>query len=132
MNRRDNLCALLAIGGNLTGLTTMTKDLGAKELELAREPVPRATRVAVLAVAKASATETFVAHLQAQAQQRLPTIFESRQFGDAGGLVSYGSSIADMLRRSATYIDKIFKGAKPADRSSRSWSSTPSCRPPAA
>ena len=46
---------------------------------------------------------------------RLPMISELRVFADAGGLMSYGASIADLFRRAATYVDKILRGAKPAD-----------------
>jgi len=49
------------------------------------------------------------------AAQRLPSLYGVREFVDAGGLISYGPSIADLFRRSAYYIDKILKGAKPAD-----------------
>jgi putative tryptophan/tyrosine transport system substrate-binding protein len=48
-------------------------------------------------------------------KHRLPTIYVSREFVDIGGLFSYGASIADLFRRTATYVDKILKGAKPAD-----------------
>jgi putative ABC transport system substrate-binding protein len=46
---------------------------------------------------------------------RLPTIFEDRFYVDAGGLMSYGPSLIDGYRRAASYVDKILKGAKPAD-----------------
>jgi len=49
------------------------------------------------------------------AQARLPAIYEAREFVEAGGLVSYGPSLAATHRRAAEYIDKIFRGAKPAD-----------------
>jgi putative ABC transport system substrate-binding protein len=49
------------------------------------------------------------------AQHRLPTISESRAFVDEGGLISYGPSLVEMWRRAATYVDKILKGARPAD-----------------
>ena len=48
-------------------------------------------------------------------KHRLPTIAPLREFADAGGLVAYGPSLVDMFRRSATYVDKILKGAKAAD-----------------
>jgi putative ABC transport system substrate-binding protein len=48
-------------------------------------------------------------------QNRLPTIFAQRESVEAGGLMSYGGSLTDFLRRSAIYVDKILKGAKPAD-----------------
>ncbi len=49
------------------------------------------------------------------AQRHLPEIYEAREFVEAGGLMAYGPNLADIERRSATYVDKILKGAKPAD-----------------
>ena len=49
------------------------------------------------------------------AQSRLPGIFEWREFSEAGGLLSYGASLADNYRRLASYVDRILKGVKPAD-----------------
>ena len=48
-------------------------------------------------------------------EARLPTIYASSTFVDEGGLMSYGANWADQMRRSAVYIDKILKGAKPGD-----------------
>jgi len=49
------------------------------------------------------------------AKNRLPAVYPWREGVDAGGLMSYGPNVADLFRRAATYVDKILKGAKPAD-----------------
>jgi putative ABC transport system substrate-binding protein len=48
-------------------------------------------------------------------KSRLPAIYYAPEFLDVGGLMSYSASITDLYRRAATYVDKILKGAKPAD-----------------
>ena len=48
-------------------------------------------------------------------KNRLPAMFGVREFVDAGGLMSYGVSVPDLMRRAAVYVDKILKGTKPAD-----------------
>ena len=53
--------------------------------------------------------------LELVVKSRLPVIYSGREYVEAGGLMSYGVSITDLDRRAATYVDKILKGAKPAD-----------------
>jgi len=53
--------------------------------------------------------------MELEARRRLPAMYEGREFAESGGLMSYGPSLAENFRRAATYVDKILKGAKPAD-----------------
>jgi putative ABC transport system substrate-binding protein len=48
-------------------------------------------------------------------KHRLPSVFWQREFVDEGGLVAYGSNVADNFKRAASYVDRILKGAKPGD-----------------
>lgn len=156
-------------GGNMTGLTSMNRDLSAKRVELLRELLPKISRVSVLwdadgpgpAVAfrkykaaahafklemrslevrgpkpdfekafegsKAARAEALIVVgnplISQHAKQvfelaiknRLASMTEEGQFVDAGGLISYGANVADLYRRVAAYVDKILKGATPAD-----------------
>jgi len=156
-------------GGNFTGLTRLTRELGGKRLELLKEVVARVSRVGVLwDTDEASAAIGFkeyeaAAHamkiqlqslevrgpnpdlegaFQAAAKgraralitirnglllryakriadlaikNRLPSMYEGSDFVEAGGLISYSANDAESFRRAATYVDKILKGAKPAD-----------------
>jgi ABC-type uncharacterized transport system substrate-binding protein len=154
-------------GGNVTGLTVVAGTvLAGKRLELIKEAVPRATRIAVLGTGeflsgpqaqeaeKAAATlrvklvvvqvqgtdydrafGTMVAEradalfvlmspvftrdrkqiIERAAKYRLPAIYEWREHVEVGGLMSYGGSIGELSRSAAVYMDKILKGAKPAE-----------------
>jgi putative ABC transport system substrate-binding protein len=48
-------------------------------------------------------------------RSRLPAMYPAREYADAGGLVSYGADVVDLFRRASGYVDKILRGAKPAD-----------------
>jgi putative ABC transport system substrate-binding protein len=153
-------------GGNITGLSNMAGDIGAKLLDLLRSVVPKLSIVAVLtpirsysprlesvrAAAQKAGVKTLVAEastpqeienafstlarekadavivttpliLDQQDRQitelalkyRMPSMFGSREGVEAGGLMSYGQDDADFYLRAATYVNKILKGAKPAD-----------------
>jgi putative tryptophan/tyrosine transport system substrate-binding protein len=163
-----HVASLRRPGGNITGLSEVTTELNAKALEMLKEAVPQATRVAVLRnpttpsqvpglqsveaageklglalylvpaarvedfdTALASATRERVDALfvvpspltlvngaplaELALKHRLPTMFGFKENAEAGGLMSYGADRHDLIRRAALYIDKILKGAKPAD-----------------
>ena len=153
-------------GGNITGVFFQQLELTSKRLEICREAVPKATRVAILWDAF-SANQLSPAETAAQAlglsllrlelkdppydyegaiqlvvrrggnalfvpssplvyrdrtrianaalKNRLPTIFAHREHVEAGGFIGYGPNMSDMYRRAAVYVDRILKGAKPAD-----------------
>jgi ABC-type uncharacterized transport system substrate-binding protein len=156
-------------GGNITGTTfTPGPEIFGKQLQILKEAVPHASRVAVLsnpadpsfalqvrqveatarslgirlqhveargpeefdsafaAMARERAdallvtgTSTFLAHRTRVAELavkgRLPTMYSFRESVEAGGLMAYAVNMADFVGRSAVYVDKILKGAKPAD-----------------
>jgi len=157
-------------GGNITGLTRLTRELSGKRLELLKEMFPRLSRVGILwsAASAPGVTTVFqdyetaaralkiplhslevrgpnpdlVGAFQAAAngrmsalvatvatvlvpypkniadlaiKHRLPLMFETSRWVELGGLVSYAASDDANYRRAAIYVDKILKGAKPAD-----------------
>jgi putative tryptophan/tyrosine transport system substrate-binding protein len=157
-------------GGNVTGLTTLSTELGGKRLELFKEAVPKLAHVAVLndpttlgatrevkedlpVAARALGLTIRIWEVRAAEEfdkvftalnknrpdglyvllaggrlrtnvkritdfalkSRLPSTYNNREAVDAGGLMYYGADLADSNRRVAYYVDKILKGAKPAD-----------------
>ena len=89
--------------------------LDAKELENVFRTASneRADAAVVLAGTVIIAQRARIAEMAIKS--RLPSIYERREFVEAGGLMSYGISIIDLDRRAPAYVDKILKGAKPAD-----------------
>jgi len=157
-------------GGNVTGLTRLTRDLSGKRLELLKEAIPGVSRVGILwstpdapgpttgfqvyeaagravkiplqslevrgpnpdldgafrdaAKGRVSALVTTRSPLlvtypkriaELAIKNRLPSMHEGSDFVEAGGLMSYATNQAESYKRAATYVDKILKGAKPAD-----------------
>jgi putative ABC transport system substrate-binding protein len=156
-------------GGNVTGVTNLTRELGGKRLELLKEAVPKLARVAVLynpaapgsvhelkevlpvaarglgltiqpwEVRDADGFDKVFAALSKERpdglymtsgrlmnsnqkrivdfalKSQLPSVYSNREAVDAGGLIYYGADLADSYRRVAYYVDRILKGAKPAD-----------------
>jgi putative tryptophan/tyrosine transport system substrate-binding protein len=89
--------------------------LGSKDIETAFRAATKAHADAVIVLASAIVTDhrTKIANLALKS--RLPAIYGSSIWVDDGGLMSYGTSLIDLSHRAATYVDKILKGAKPAD-----------------
>jgi putative tryptophan/tyrosine transport system substrate-binding protein len=89
--------------------------LGPKDIETTFREARKGRADAIVALANPilESARTQVAALAANS--RLPTIYHVPEFVEAGGLMSYGVSFIDLYRRAATYVDKILKGAKPAD-----------------
>jgi len=155
-------------GGNVTGVTFIFAELGAKRLELLRELIPKSARIAIIINPSYPPALAEVRDVQAGARARgfqvnvlnasteseidrafatitrqktdalvvgtdpfllgqrdqlvrlavrraIPTIFFSREFVDAGGLMSYGPSIANGYRQAGVYTGRILSGAKPAE-----------------
>ena len=167
------IASLARPGGNVTGVTTLQRELSGKRLELLKEAVPGISRVGALldviqlgkepgqandlqwyeaparalkielqplvvqspnpdfegvfqaaAKGRASALITITSSLlgvnakriaDLAIKNRLPSMHETSLFVEAGGLMTYASSDAESFKRAAYYVDKILKGAKPAD-----------------
>jgi putative ABC transport system substrate-binding protein len=85
------------------------------EVENAFKTATRAKAAAILVLPTSILNAQYKRISELAANNRLPTMFASSLYMDAGGLMSYGPDFADLYRRAATYVDKILKGAKPAD-----------------
>jgi ABC-type uncharacterized transport system substrate-binding protein len=89
--------------------------LGPKDIETAFRGASKGRAEAVLAMGSGVLNSLRAQVVELAAKSRLPAIYWAREFVEAGGLMSYGVSVTDLDRRAATYVDKILKGAKPAD-----------------
>jgi putative tryptophan/tyrosine transport system substrate-binding protein len=85
------------------------------DLDTAFETMARARPSALITLADGMLLDNRARIVAFAAQSRLPAIFPDRDFAEAGGLMTYGPNLAANFRRAATYVDKILKGAKPAD-----------------
>jgi putative ABC transport system substrate-binding protein len=85
------------------------------ELSATFEAIAQDNASGVLVLADALFNSVRATIIALAAKHRLPAMYEDREFVQDGGLISYGPNIADMMRRSAAFVDKILKGAKPGE-----------------
>ena len=86
-----------------------------QDIEKAFAEMPKARPNALLVILSPLVTLHSQRIVELALKQHLPGIYPTRQFAEEGGLMAYGPLIGDLYRRAATYVDKILKGAKPAD-----------------
>ena len=97
------------------GLTARSVEVrDTRELDVAFEAIVREHPEA-LVLSDPFTTSQRARIVEFAAEHRLPAIYESSDFVDVGGLMSFGPNISDLYRRAAAYVDKILKGAKPGD-----------------
>jgi putative ABC transport system substrate-binding protein len=98
------------------GVTVLSFDAASpREIESAFSKMAQEKAGAVIVVADAVFNTQVSQIADLAAKNRLPSIYAIREYAEAGGLMSYGNSLGEDYRRAATYVDKIFKGAKPGD-----------------
>ena len=86
-----------------------------EDIEKAFAALPKANVNAILVVLSPEVTLNSKIIVDLALKQHLPGMYPTGQFAEEGGLMAYGPLIGDLYRRAATYVDKILKGAKPAD-----------------
>jgi putative ABC transport system substrate-binding protein len=108
---RETQAAAPALGVSLQSVTVQSPD--DFDTVFTAMVTDRPESLLVLADTVTSANSSRI--IEFAARNRLPAIYEAKNFVAAGGLMSYGVDFTDHYRRAATYVDKILKGAKPAD-----------------
>jgi putative ABC transport system substrate-binding protein len=88
---------------------------GPGEIDQAFAAITKERAAAVIVIADPMLIDHRARIADLAARRRLPTVAGQIAYAGAGGLMTYGPSLSDMFRRAATYVDKILKGAKPAD-----------------
>jgi putative ABC transport system substrate-binding protein len=88
---------------------------GPTDMETAFREASQARADAVLVLNNPVITAQRTQAADLAVKSRLPAVYVAREFVEAGGLMSYGVNMPDLFRRAASYVDKILKGAKPAD-----------------
>jgi putative ABC transport system substrate-binding protein len=89
--------------------------LSSKDIETAFRAASKGRADAVLVLASPVFTSQRTQIVELAVKSRLPAIYDRREFVEDGGLMTYGVNVIDLDRRAATHVDKILKGAKPAD-----------------
>jgi putative ABC transport system substrate-binding protein len=103
--------AAQALGLQLQAVAVRTPS----DVDLAFEAIARMRPRALITLADGMLFDNRAHIVAFAAQSRLPAIFPDREFAEAGGLMTYGPNLAANFRRAAVFVDKILKGAKPAD-----------------
>ena len=110
-NFKETEIAAHSLGLKLLSLELRTAD----DLDNALQSSMKERAGALIVIRSPAYTTSGKRIVEFAAKNRLPTMFPERLFVEGGGLMSYAPNIADNFRRAATYVDKILKGAKPAD-----------------
>jgi putative ABC transport system substrate-binding protein len=112
---KDMLTETEAVARALGMKLQLEQALGPNDIDIAFSAIARERAGAVIVLPSPMFVGEHKRIVDLAAKSRLPTMYQVREFVDAGGLMSYGANLSDLNRRSATYVDKILKGAKPAD-----------------
>jgi putative ABC transport system substrate-binding protein len=114
-NASNSLKAIEVVARSLAVQLQFVEIKEPKDLDSAFSQMTKGRAGAVLIRGGALLADQRIRIAELAARSRLPAIHFDRQFAQAGGLMTYGPNVPDMFRRAATYVDKILKGAKPAD-----------------